>query len=160
MPPVTGVDIPTLGRSPTAARPTPSRRAPNGGSRRAPGGRIVPLLLLAGLCGLAGYATTSRMLSPAIAVSQLPLVPAPTYVVQQGDTLGGIAHSNGISLAQLLAVGDNGNRFTDVNRIRPGQTVELPHRSVHDESGQASGGNAPAPTAFSDLTRRLRSLLP
>ncbi len=46
-----------------------------------------------------------------------------TYVVQQGDTLGGIALIYGITLSQLLAVNP---QITNPSLIFPGQVINLP----------------------------------
>jgi LysM repeat protein len=54
------------------------------------------------------------------------LVPTPTpaglYVVQQGDTLGGLAEDFGTTVEDLLAA----NGLTDANAIQAGQTLLIP----------------------------------
>ncbi len=65
------------------------------------------------------------LLVPGIAsstASGTPLAVA-TYVVQQGDTLGGIALIYGITLSQLLAVNP---QITNPSVIFPGQVINLP----------------------------------
>jgi N-acetylmuramoyl-L-alanine amidase len=44
------------------------------------------------------------------------------YVVKQGDTMWGIAHSRSVSLSALLAE----NRLANPNLIRPGQVINVP----------------------------------
>ncbi len=54
------------------------------------------------------------------------LVPTPTpaglYVVQQGDTLGGLAEDFGTTVEDLMAA----NGLTDANAIQAGQTLLIP----------------------------------
>jgi len=54
------------------------------------------------------------------------LVPTPTpaglYVVQQGDTLGGLAEDFGTTVDDLMAA----NGLTDANAIQAGQTLIIP----------------------------------
>ncbi|HEU5097847.1 MAG TPA: LysM domain-containing protein [Roseiflexaceae bacterium] len=54
------------------------------------------------------------------------LVPSPTpaglYVVQQGDTLGGLAEDFGTTVEELMAA----NGLTDPNAIQAGQTLLIP----------------------------------
>jgi LysM repeat protein len=54
------------------------------------------------------------------------LVPTPTpaglYVVQQGDTLGGLAEDFGTTVDDLMAA----NGLTDANAIQAGQTLLIP----------------------------------
>jgi LysM repeat protein len=54
------------------------------------------------------------------------LVPSPTpaglYVVQQGDTLGGLAEDFGTTVEDLMAA----NGLTDPNAIQAGQTLLIP----------------------------------
>ncbi|MEO7908637.1 MAG: LysM domain-containing protein [Roseiflexaceae bacterium] len=54
------------------------------------------------------------------------LVPTPTpaglYVVQQGDTLGGLAEDFGSTVEDLMAA----NGLTDANAIQAGQTLLIP----------------------------------
>src|SRR5262245_55021555 len=54
------------------------------------------------------------------------LVPSPTpaglYVVQQGDTLGGLAEDFGTTVEDLMAA----NGLTDPNAIQAGQTLIIP----------------------------------
>jgi LysM repeat protein len=56
----------------------------------------------------------------------LVLVPTPTpaglYVVQQGDTLGGLAEDFGTTVGDLMAA----NGLTDENAIQAGQTLLIP----------------------------------
>lgn len=47
---------------------------------------------------------------------------AGTYTVRWGDTLGGIAKRNGVSVAALTAA----NGITDPNRVREGQVLTIP----------------------------------
>jgi LysM repeat protein len=82
------------------------------------------------------------------------LVPTPTpaglYVVQQGDTLGGLAEDFGTTVEDLMAA----NGLTDANAIQAGQTLLIPSLI----SGTlALGTPAPlagtsAPTATATLT--------
>ena len=44
------------------------------------------------------------------------------YVVKQGDTMWGIAHSRNLSLPALLGE----NRLADPNFIHPGQVINVP----------------------------------
>ena len=70
------------------------------------------------------------------------LVPSPTpaglYVVQQGDTLGGLAEDFGTTVEDLMAA----NGLTDPNAIQAGQTLLIPSLI----SGTLSLGT-PAPLA-------------
>src|SRR5262245_66109505 len=54
------------------------------------------------------------------------LVPSPTpaglYVVQQGDTLGGLAEDFGTTIEDLMAA----NGLTDPNALQAGQTLIIP----------------------------------
>jgi LysM repeat protein len=54
------------------------------------------------------------------------LIPTPTpaglYVVQQGDTLGGLAEDFGTTVEDLMAA----NGLTDANAIQAGQTLLIP----------------------------------
>jgi len=82
------------------------------------------------------------------------LVPTPTpaglYVVQQGDTLGGLAEDFGTTVDDLMAA----NGLTDANAIQAGQTLLIPSLI----SGTlALGTSAPlagtaVPTATATLT--------
>jgi LysM repeat protein len=82
------------------------------------------------------------------------LVPTPTpaglYVVQQGDTLGGLAEDFGTTVEDLMAA----NGLTDPNAIQAGQTLLIPSLI----SGTlALGTSAPlaatsSPTATATLT--------
>lgn len=82
------------------------------------------------------------------------LVPTPTpaglYVVQQGDTLGGLAEDFGTTVEDLMAA----NGLTDANAIQAGQTLLIPSLI----SGTlALGTSAPlvgtlVPTATATLT--------
>src|SRR6266508_50489 len=82
------------------------------------------------------------------------LVPTPTpaglYVVQQGDTLGGLAEDFGTTVEDLMAA----NGLTDANAIQAGQTLLIPSLI----SGTlALGTSAPltgtsVPTATASLT--------
>jgi LysM repeat protein len=61
---------------------------------------------------------------------------AATYVVQQGDTLSGIAQSFGISLADLEAANP---QITNPDLIFPGQVINIPGT----EPGDDGGGDGP-----------------
>lgn len=70
------------------------------------------------------------------------------YVVQPGDTLGGIATSNGTSVEALLAANPS---ITDPNAIVPGQQIVIPGTGASPEpstkGGQSADSNNP-PTAI------------
>ncbi|GAA1349383.1 transglycosylase SLT domain-containing protein [Falsarthrobacter nasiphocae] len=51
---------------------------------------------------------------------------ASTYTVKQGDTLSGIAQSNGVSLQNLISI----NRITNPNLLFPGQTLSLSRQAA------------------------------
>jgi spore coat assembly protein SafA len=55
--------------------------------------------------------------------SESPPRPGRTYVVQQGDTLSGIARRFGVSLSDLEKANP---QITDPNRIFPGQVINIP----------------------------------
>lgn len=49
--------------------------------------------------------------------------PRPTYIVQRGDTLSGIAERFGVSLSDLL---EENPQITNPDRIFPGQVINIP----------------------------------
>ncbi len=51
-----------------------------------------------------------------------PKEPDPTYTVQEGDTLGGIAEFYGVSVAVLA----DANDISNVDLIEPGQIITIP----------------------------------
>ncbi len=55
--------------------------------------------------------------------SESPPQPQRTYVVQRGDTLGGIARRFGVSLSDLEKANP---QITDPDRIFPGQVINIP----------------------------------
>ena len=116
MPAVSGTAIPKLGAQ---------MRAP---------GRAMPVLAVIGACALFGYCGASWMGSSSGYARQVPRQASRQvtlrYVVKRGDSFGGIAHANHLTLAGLLATGDNARRFADVNRIHPGEIVELPMKEA------------------------------
>src|SRR5689334_21703575 len=81
------------------------------------------------------------------------LVPAPTpaglYVVQQGDTLGGLAEDFGTTVEDLMAA----NGLTDPNAIQAGQTLLIPSLI----SGTLALGT-PAPLAGTEVTSATTTL--
>ena len=86
------------------------------------------------------------------------LIPTPTpaglYVVQPGDTLGGIAQEFGTTVEELLAA----NGMTDPKALQAGQTLLIPSLI----SGTLSLGTAELPlsTAMGTTTAVLRSPTP
>src|SRR3954463_585345 len=85
------------------------------------------------------------------------LVPTPTpaglYVVQQGDTLGGLAEDFGTTVDDLMAA----NGLTDANAIQAGQTLLIPSLI----SGTlAPGTSRPTPTATLTTTPTLPTTAP
>jgi uncharacterized protein YcbK (DUF882 family) len=70
----------------------------------------------------------------------------PTYVVQQGDTLSGIAYSHNVSVESLRLM----NRLDDSRPLRVGKTLKLPApRADADARGGGPTGldkNAPGPS--------------
>jgi LysM repeat protein len=81
------------------------------------------------------------------------LVPTPTpaglYVVQQGDTLGGLAEDFGTTVEDLMAA----NGLTDANAIQAGQTLLIPSLI----SGTLALGT-PAPLAGTEVTSATATL--
>src|SRR5689334_13804746 len=81
------------------------------------------------------------------------LVPTPTpaglYVVQQGDTLGGLAEDFGTTVEDLMAA----NGLTDPNAIQAGQTLLIPSLI----SGTLALGT-PAPLAGTEVTSATTTL--
>ncbi len=65
-----------------------------------------------------------------------------TYIVQQGDTLGGIAFMAGITLSQLLAVNP---QIANPSLIYAGQVINLP--------GSSGATATPSPSALSQYGR-------
>src|SRR5215217_4716288 len=85
------------------------------------------------------------------------LVPTPTpaglYVVQQGDTLGGLAEDFGTTVDDLMAA----NGLTDANAIQAGQTLLIPSLI----SGTlALGTSVPTTTATLTATATLPTTAP
>jgi LysM repeat protein len=85
------------------------------------------------------------------------LVPTPTpaglYVVQQGDTLGGLAEDFGTTVDDLMAA----NGLTDANAIQAGQTLLIPSLI----SGTlALGTDVPTTTATLTITATLPTTAP
>ena len=76
------------------------------------------------------------------------LVPTPTpaglYVVQQGDTLGGLAEDFGTTVEDLMAA----NGLTDANAIQAGQTLLIPSLI----SGTLALGTSAPPAGTAVLT--------
>jgi len=83
------------------------------------------------------------------------LVPSPTpaglYVVQQGDTLGGLAEDFGTTVEDLMAA----NGLTDPNAIQAGQTLTIPSLI----SGTPALGT-PAPLAGTAVATTTATLTP
>ena len=83
------------------------------------------------------------------------LVPTPTpaglYVVQQGDTLGGLAEDFGTTVDELMAA----NGLTDANAIQAGQTLLIPSLI----SGTLALGT-PAPLAGTSVPTATATLTP
>ena len=83
------------------------------------------------------------------------LVPSPTpaglYVVQQGDTLGGLAEDFGTTVEDLMAA----NGLTDPNAIQAGQTLIIPSLI----SGTLALGT-PTPLAGTAVTTVTATLTP
>ena len=83
------------------------------------------------------------------------LVPTPTpaglYVVQQGDTLGGLAEDFGTTVDDLMAA----NGLTDANAIQAGQTLLIPSLI----SGTLALGT-PAPLAGTAVLTATTALTP
>lgn len=83
------------------------------------------------------------------------LVPTPTpaglYVVQQGDTLGGLAEDFGTTVEDLMAA----NGLTDANAIQAGQTLLIPSLI----SGTLALGT-PAPLDGTAVTTATATLTP
>ena len=74
------------------------------------------------------------------------LVPTPTpaglYVVQQGDTLSGLAEDFGTTVEELMAA----NGLTDANAIQAGQTLLIP--SLISDTLPLAATSLPAATAI------------
>ncbi len=66
---------------------------------------------------------------------------AATYVVQQGDTLSGIAFMNGVTLNQLLAANP---LLTSASVIYPGQVIFLPASVIVTVTPSPTGTPAPS----------------
>ncbi len=146
MPVVHGVDIPSPPRSGRAAaggsgRYEPERpghvasgRSPTGWGRPAPdreqGGRrlFVGVLWTLSLMGFLAAGSLMMELGRNAMEEGPSVFPSSqrVHVVAPGETLSGIAGTHGLGLDSLLAVGSNRTRFPNPDRIRPGQTVELP----------------------------------
>src|SRR5690348_11829051 len=65
-----------------------------------------------------------------------------TYTIKPGDTLSKIAARNGLTLAQVLQANP---QITDPNRIKIGDSVNLPNSSVTNEVTQPSPANSVSP---------------
>lgn len=78
------------------------------------------------------------------------LIPTPTpaglYVVQQGDTLGGIADEFGSTVEEILAA----NGLTDANALQAGQTLLIP--SLISQTLDLSAATVEASTPAGTLT--------
>ena len=92
------------------------------------------------------------------------LVPTPTpaglYVVQQGDTLGGLAEDFGTTVDDLMAA----NGLTDANAIQAGQTLLIPSlisgTLALGTSAPLAGTSMPTATATLTTTATLSTTAP
>jgi LysM repeat protein len=92
------------------------------------------------------------------------LVPTPTpaglYVVQQGDTLGGLAEDFGTTVEDLMAA----NGLTDANAIQAGQTLLIPSlisgTLALGTSAPLAGTSVPTATATLTTTATLSTTAP
>ena len=92
------------------------------------------------------------------------LVPTPTpaglYVVQQGDTLGGLAEDFGTTVDDLMAA----NGLTDANAIQAGQTLIIPSlisgTLVLGTPAPLAGTSVPTATAALTPTATLSATAP
>ena len=72
---------------------------------------------------------------PATGEALRPRMPAQAYVVQPGETLSAIAAAHGLQTADLLTA----NRITDPNTVLVGQELNIPARSLANDSTQGPG---------------------
>ena len=82
--------------------------------------------------------------APVVAAPAAPAPAAVTYKVVKGDTFGGIAHRNGIKLAMLQKANPS---ITDPNKLRIGQTVNIPAPAAVPAAAPAPAAAKPAPAA-------------
>jgi len=82
--------------------------------------------------------------APAAAPSAQPAARTSEYVVQAGDTLGGIAKALGISLKALM---DANGELADPDRLRIGQKLNVPSGATAPDPAAAGGRPGQPPAA-------------
>ena len=82
--------------------------------------------------------------APIVAAPAAPAPAAVAYKVVKGDTFGGIAQRNGIKLAMLQKANPS---ITDPNKLRIGQTVNIPAPAAVPAAAPAPAAAKPAPAA-------------
>jgi len=129
----------------TSPRPAPASIAANVPSETTiPGGAIRTPAATALLLTSTPMPSTATPLPPTAALA--PPTPTPiTYVVQSGDTLGGIAIQFGVSVVDLQAA----NGIDDPAKLRVDQELVIPG---DDFAPAAVGAVTATPTAGADLT--------
>lgn len=97
--------------------------------RRLIGSIGICLLLYAGMVMLSNALETNQQLIATMPISTatvLPTMTRPTYTIQQGETLQGIANSFGVPIETLQTL----NNISDPDRIYSGQTLILPPTDI------------------------------
>ncbi len=84
--------------------------------------------------------STEEAAMPPSAPTDVPPTPLP-YIVQEGDTLGAIAQTYGISVEELMAV----NGLTDPNVLHVGQTLTIPASSTVTPTADSLDATSSAP---------------
>ncbi|MCP4543195.1 MAG: LysM peptidoglycan-binding domain-containing protein [Chloroflexi bacterium] len=102
---------------------------------------------------LATRAASDPILSP---MSSPNPPPPPQYTVQEGDTLGAIAHTYDVSVEDLMAV----NGITDPNLLRIGQTLAIPSNTPAPSSTDPSVEIPPEPSTAGTFPTPLPTLTP
>jgi LysM repeat protein len=128
-------------KEPGLAQPEPAPPLPPVAPSPPPPGGVQP-----------GVVTTITPGTP-VAGSQFAMVTPPptppptpssrTYLIKQGDTLGKVAKTEGVTLDALLAA----NPGIDPKKLRIGQEIQVPEAGGHEAAGAAVAGATTTPSA-------------